>query len=1281
MMSAATPVALARTKLASNTAATVSMDGNEQGHKIITHVGEDITSNGNIFTSTPNKDDRRGFYPGLNSRDNQTSVTPSSMPPTPETNGRSRSLQIGSNSKDSDETCSTRNSLCSEGGSPVENTPSSASSRSQTQERSSFFENDEGSSSFHNGQPMTNGYKYRAGSFVSRRGGRVSHVASSFFPPSPRPQHTQSSTPSPQRSRNATTVGMDMRSPCVRPPPSSSCYNVSNPQQEREGSNQNIHRNHDTHGQHINSPPSSREQRRFSGNQMQDVSDMTRSSLENQISHPLHQHQSTLQQQQQHLHRSEVSIPTLFHGKMPTVTLSHSLSSPSASPEKEKCLKGTICQGPSSTEDCTQANSKLSDLADANRSTYDDIIRTPPPHLRIRRKTISIDTQSINRSPLAAQINGQSKDSNNCSRLSCMSPGGALMSPVMMGLSPLPGGSCVSNRGGRRTPPASRMMQSGNKEQCPDSLGNFLASPQLGSFMSPRPEQSPRSSWHELNLGSPTLFSPGGSLSGGFFGSLGIQDSPSFEQIVSHPKDGSVVGMSFNDSKMLRGNVKQEPASEVKKLDAVPSSDRSEIKNVDRITSPIQSSSAQSKCNKRVCPPAISNSVPATPNRNDKSDTDSNNYLQSSFDTPSGFSWLQSPTQALMSGASHNGSELTPGTTPVSHFFHDIMGTSSEPQSRKNEIKSDSAANSLSALNVQPKDNRTPNVVPSGGGNMRLPYNQICISPVAASSKSITSKSLSSSEIHSTSWDQTRKTKDENNKESRIQSNTFSDATSENRPSENRSQEKRVTGNTGASCNLDVHMAERDLMEDEDLSVLLKLAASPRPSGGGSVFRSPAGKKQDMTTQGRQQVHLKPQHSFPAYNNHSGLPRHQNVIDCGSASSLQLPLINGHSTTTNTSPRLARRHSYTGNRSVANGSDNRVSNVQDRAVDYPGPPSFPLRPSSSLGFQLPLLNGKQKSARLEPIVKKESDVKYMKNGHSTQNSQKKATKRGKAIAKSKPKLKAKPVLAPQNNLCLGRNPIENKCGNIPQFGMRGNMLQQPQPSYSHSMPPSQYPPHYQRPLMMGENPPLLPQPMPKINNVPGSYPPWSVPPGNIHGSMHHMMGGRPPHAQLQHHPGAPGPYYQPPGMPIMPMNKMKGAHKNNMLKRQANTNKTTTNKKPKKPRKVHMGKGGGIGCPSSMGDDNNSNAAALAAAILRGVTMRPSGKWQAQLYYAGKSRYIGVFDTREKAALAYEIAREKLKSDPTRDTSNQDPKVTEEHVNMARKAAFAGVQEPQLNKI
>jgi beta-glucosidase-like glycosyl hydrolase len=87
----------------------------------------------------------------------------------------------------------------------------------------------------------------------------------------------------------------------------------------------------------------------------------------------------------------------------------------------------------------------------------------------------------------------------------------------------------------------------------------------------------------------------------------------------------------------------------------------------------------------------------------------------------------------------------------------------------------------------------------------------------------------------------------------------------------------------------------------------------------------------------------------------------------------------------------------------------------------------------------------------------------------------------------------------------------------------------------------------------------------------------------------------------------------------------------------------------------------------------NDKAASLAASIMRGVTMRPSGKWQAQLYFAGKSRYIGVFDSREKAALAYEIAREKLKAGPN--DHGGDPKTTENFVNLARKAAFEGVNE------
>ena len=69
-----------------------------------------------------------------------------------------------------------------------------------------------------------------------------------------------------------------------------------------------------------------------------------------------------------------------------------------------------------------------------------------------------------------------------------------------------------------------------------------------------------------------------------------------------------------------------------------------------------------------------------------------------------------------------------------------------------------------------------------------------------------------------------------------------------------------------------------------------------------------------------------------------------------------------------------------------------------------------------------------------------------------------------------------------------------------------------------------------------------------------------------------------------------------------------------------------------------------------------------------GGTVRPSGKWQAQLYYAGKSRYIGVFESLEDACYAYEVARQVLM------TCN-DPKDDEvdANINLARKAAFAGV--------
>jgi hypothetical protein len=44
----------------------------------------------------------------------------------------------------------------------------------------------------------------------------------------------------------------------------------------------------------------------------------------------------------------------------------------------------------------------------------------------------------------------------------------------------------------------------------------------------------------------------------------------------------------------------------------------------------------------------------------------------------------------------------------------------------------------------------------------------------------------------------------------------------------------------------------------------------------------------------------------------------------------------------------------------------------------------------------------------------------------------------------------------------------------------------------------------------------------------------------------------------------------------------------------------------------------------------------------RGVTVRPSGRWQAQVYYAGASRYLGVYTESAAAAMAFLVAKQML---------------------------------------
>ena len=244
-----------------------------------------------------------------------------------------------------------------------------------------------------------------------------------------------------------------------------------------------------------------------------------------------------------------------------------------------------------------------------------------------------------------------------------------------------------------------------------------------------------------------------------------------------------------------------------------------------------------------------------------------------------------------------------------------------------------------------------------------------------------------------------------------------------------------------------------------------------------------------------------------------------------------------------------------------------------------------------------------------------------------------------------------------------------------------------------------------------------PGPMPPvISRYPAPYPGHPLPPHLSHpppphgiypppGHMPmHTIPGHPPYPHYPYPPGHPHPYMNYGPAPVV---SKSSPLKKSQKKKEGGKRPLTTqiggnvNKKAKKST-TGRGKGTGskkkvsqasamtaalnnpadrqksaaaISAMNAANGHKNDKAAALASAILRGVTMRPSGKWQAQLYYAGKSRYIGVFDTREKAALAYEIARERLKTDKSPSEQALTVKETEAHVNAARKAAFAGVNE------
>eukprot|EP00591_Stephanopyxis_turris_P000646 CAMPEP_0195509248 /NCGR_PEP_ID=MMETSP0794_2-20130614/2235_1 /TAXON_ID=515487 /ORGANISM="Stephanopyxis turris, Strain CCMP 815" /LENGTH=1095 /DNA_ID=CAMNT_0040636417 /DNA_START=255 /DNA_END=3542 /DNA_ORIENTATION=+ len=546
--------------------------------------------------------------------------------------------------------------------------------------------------------------------------------------------------------------------------------------------------------------------------------------------------------------------------------------------------------------------------------------------------------------------------------------------------------------------------------------------------------------------------------------------------------------------------------------------------------------------------------------------------ITSSFDTPNAsFSWLQSPSQAILSGTD------ACGTTPVSHFFQEVNGLTDFDEE--------------GTPRVQGKEN---------GLSSAHHFSQICISPLAS--------------------------RKQNNNSG---GNPFPLFRSPKSP-----------GNRYS--NLDIHMAERNIDEDEDLNVLLNVASST-PSQ--NVFRPPE-RPDRFSTKDAQK------------------------------SSLQLPLIN--SGADSGSPRLTRKPMH--------GSKDNVNR-----------------------FSLPTLN--ETKQRNDSSLKSADPTKHKKSKKGKHPTPRKNSKAPPHLQNNKgshqpehplPYMHPNPY-HPGPTMNGKAGPYSLATGSIPR--KQGNQPMPGAPPPHHNLPP---------PVMArggsistviggGQNHQGAPRPYSQMNSSgpyqkvgQGGYGQSNGPqhdptkdanyPGRGH--CHNGYNGNGP----MHRKGLPHPY--PPHSYPKHFSSNVGAvppHPKSMGKRQMITpvkaKKKPKNSPPKKEKKC-----GGkqkISSPpvdataqaaaarqaAAAAGTPNANAAALAAAILRGVTMRPSGKWQAQLYYAGKSRYIGVFDTREKAALAYEIAREKLKSDP-KETMNQNAETTDAKVNDARKAAFAGVNEP-----
>ncbi len=331
-------------------------------------------------------------------------------------------------------------------------------------------------------------------------------------------------------------------------------------------------------------------------------------------------------------------------------------------------------------------------------------------------------------------------------------------------------------------------------------------------------------------------------------------------------------------------------------------------------------------------------------------------------------------------------------------------------------------------------------------------------------------------------------------------------------------EDKRRTSQRSASKDpsLDaVHLAERDLMEDEDMSVLLQLASNtPRSAGGtttsGPVFRSPTGGKGDRSES----------ENLPA---------------------LQLPMIGGQ-----------------------NGRKSK------RGEEF-APPQLGMRSGSGTKTILPGSSRKENEA-----------------GGSQDGSD---------------------IKSP-----TGTYPMH------PPYPRDG-------PAFYPPAPPGMHGPSGSMRVVVGAQPPSGSPPRPGMSTSPHQAPPFYdhpfPPPPGMYSQYHHV--GYP--YQYSHHPPRHMPMYgghQPPAPVEQNSGTKKGAKKTiskavkrgppspdfKVTKKQRKSPSKTKNKvTPQLEGEDRDKAAASILAVNAASGGKNDKAAALAAAILRGVTMRPSGKW------------------------------------------------------------------------